>query len=378
MRRLTVDNKIGYTVALVALVASFITLFIPIEYVLYVAAPLFLVLAVAASTFIAKRSIHSYFKRQVTVIVAAVVAVYLMLHYLLGIEFGFVIAAKDYLFINSIFRKILPLAVIVSASEIVRSVLLAEKQRAVTVISYFIGVASVLICAGGIPSFRSSFQLVDFMGTALFPALTANITFTYLSGRYGMLPNLIYRLALTLYVYIIPITPDVPKIITAFVLMILPLAMQLFIDMLFEKKVRRAKARQGKWRFVFPAVLGVFMVGVILLISCKFRYGILVIATESMSGEIEKGDAVVFESYEHCEEVEENDVIVFLENNRQVVHRVVEIQTVDGVRQYITKGDANEGVDSGFRTDGDIIGVVRFKMVYVGYPSLWLKDIFER
>ena len=51
---------------------------------------------------------------------------------------------------------------------------------------------------------------------------------------------------------------------------------------------------------------------------------------------------------------------------------------MDGERRYITKGDANEGNDSGYRTDSDIVGVVRLKVVYIGYPSLWLRQIMNK
>jgi len=116
----------------------------------------------------------------------------------------------------------------------------------------------------------------------------------------------------------------------------------------------------------------------ILLVSCQFRFGILVIASPSMTGEINKGDAVVFESYEHCDGVKENDIIVFSKDGKKnIVHRITAINTVNGQRQYITKGDANEDIDAGFVTDGQIVGIVRFKVLYIGYPSLWLREIFN-
>ena len=378
MLRLTVDQKIGYSVAIATLAASLPVFLIPAEFFLWGAAAFYMVAAAVTYTVIKKRSIHSYNKRQVLLIVSVIAALYLMLYYLCGLEFGFALSPKGMVSLSSFVKKIMPLALLTVSSEILRSVLLAEKTKIVTVTSYAIGVASVIACAGGIPSFRSAYQLADFIGMALFPALTSNLLYTYLSKRYGALPNVFYRLILTLYVYLIPIQPDVPQILPAFVLLVLPLIVYTFIDMLFEKKRKMATKRESKWRFVFPVVFGTLMIGVVMLVTCQFRFGILVIASDSMVGEISKGDAVVFESYEDYGEIKENDVIVFEENNKQVVHRVVEIKTIDGQRQYITKGDANEGVDPGYRTDQQIVGVVRFKVLYIGYPSLWLRKIFVK
>ena len=378
MRNLTVDKKIAYSVALITLVASLLVIFLPSEYVMWSAALAFAASAALACAIIKKRSIHSYNKRQVIMIVSVVAVLYVTLYYLSGLKFGFVKSSVEAISPNSLIKRILPLILITACSEILRAVLLAENAKVTAFISYIIGVASAVACAGGILSLRSAYLFADFIGITLFPALTANLLYNYLSKRYGILPNLIYRLILTLYVYIIPIVPNLPQIIPAFILLVLPIITRLFIAALFEKKVRKASRRESKFRFVFPAVAVLIMSGIVLLITCQFRFGILVIATDSMTGEINTGDAVVYESYEHCDRIQENDVIVFTENDRRVVHRVVTINTVDGQTQYITKGDANDGVDPGFRTDRDIVGVVRFKVNYLGYPSLWLRKIFEK
>jgi signal peptidase len=113
-----------------------------------------------------------------------------------------------------------------------------------------------------------------------------------------------------------------------------------------------------------------------MLISCQFRFGAVVIASPSMTGEINKGDTIIYESYEHCEGADVGDVIVFEKNpGKRVVHRIVEETVVDGELRYITKGDANEDIDAGYVTDAQIVGKVRLKLLYVGYLSLWLYEI---
>ena len=113
-----------------------------------------------------------------------------------------------------------------------------------------------------------------------------------------------------------------------------------------------------------------------MLISCKFYYGILVIGSDSMSKTIEKGDVVFFVADK--DSVHEKDVIVFNRKDVKIVHRVVKkVNINDGVRYY-TKGDANKELDDFYTEDKDLIGKVIFKVKYIGKPTLWLRNVFDK
>lgn len=113
-----------------------------------------------------------------------------------------------------------------------------------------------------------------------------------------------------------------------------------------------------------------------MLVSCKFKYGILVIGSGSMTGSINKGDAVIFESYDN-QNIFEGDVIIFKRDSLKVVHRVIDVKVVNGQYQYYTKGDANQNIDDSYVSKKDIVGISKFKIIYIGYPTIWLKDIFS-
>jgi signal peptidase I len=93
-----------------------------------------------------------------------------------------------------------------------------------------------------------------------------------------------------------------------------------------------------------------------------------------MTGEINKGDMIIYERYDG-QAIEEGQVIVFMQNSSRVVHRVVKIENIGGEVRYYTKGDANEDMDMGFRLKSDIVGLTDIKLAYVGYPTLWLREI---
>ena len=76
--------------------------------------------------------------------------------------------------------------------------------------------------------------------------------------------------------------------------------------------------------------------------------------------------------------IEEGQVIVFKRNQSLIVHRVDEIQIVNGRKRYYTKGDANDGRDADFRYDSDIVGLVNHKIPYIGFPTIFMRNLFER
>ena len=128
---------------------------------------------------------------------------------------------------------------------------------------------------------------------------------------------------------------------------------------------------------VLTAVVVIIMIGTVMLISNQFSYGALVIATDSMTGELNKGDVAIFEKYED-QFLREGQVIVYEENDRMVVHRIADIKIINEVTRYYTKGDANDANDAGFRLEGDIVGLVNYKLPYLGFPTLWLRSLFAR
>ena len=225
----------------------------------------------------------------------------------------------------------------------------------------------------GIASFH---RFMDVVGLALLPAVSANIYYHYVSRRYGMLPNIAFRIITTLYVYFLTTLPSMPDALMSCIKILLPILMLAIVSALYEKKKRNAVQKGRGFSKVFAVLTAVIVIAVAMLISCQFRYGALVIATESMTGEINKGDMIIYEAYDD-QTIKEGQVIVFLENNSRIVHRVVKIDRSSGETHYYTKGDANEDWDVGYRTAEDIVGLTDLKLAYVGYPTLWLRDFIK-
>lgn len=378
MRKLAVDKRVSLIIAVAALAASLSAIFIPTPYIWWSAAVMLSIAAAAALTFVKKRCILSINKKQVLLVTSVSVFLYYFIYFISGLYFKYVRSGRT-LSLRLFFLAVLPIAVMTVATELIRHRLLAEGGKLMYALTFALGVISDVAIFGGIMGISSQNTFMSVVGMALLPAVTANVLYSYLSPRYGIAPILVYRLTSSLFSYIVPIEPNLSPAITALGLLILPLLILAFTRLLYEKKAQRASERPSKLRFVLPTVAVLACAALAMLISCQFRYGILVIASPSMSGEINKGDAVVYENYESGE-ADIGDVIVFTKNGngRRVVHRIVDIIPIDQKNTYVTKGDANDSVDAGYITDSDIIGTVRFKVAYIGYPSIWLRDIFSK
>lgn len=373
-----IDKKKLHTISASTLVALLIIFFIPFETAgRIIAAVLITSIAIVTSVLVKKRRIPSINKHQVLWIVSAITVVYLMLYYLTGLKFGFV---RNMYGLNwkYILSRGVPTAVIIYFSEVYRHVMRAQEDKPADVMAYVTCVfAEMIACATASVAISSFSHFMDLVAATMLPAVISNLLYQYLTPRYGIYSCIIYRAITTLYIYLIPIVPAMADSLYCFISMVIPAGIYIFIDAMYEKKRRYALAKKNRLAVPITVLAVTIMLSTVMLISNQFRYGLLVIATDSMTGELNRGDAAIFERYED-QTIEEGQVIVFERNEAMIVHRVEEIQIVNGRKRYYTKGDANDGRDADFRYDSDIVGIVNHKIPYIGFPTILLRSLFER
>jgi len=96
-----------------------------------------------------------------------------------------------------------------------------------------------------------------------------------------------------------------------------------------------------------------------------------VVLSDSMSPAIDAGAVVVVNEVQ-TDRIGDGDVITYVDSRSadgttRVTHRVVDVETVDGERQFRTKGDANDDPDPQPVAPSAVIGVVGFHIPLVGY-----------
>lgn len=362
-----------YITSLIIFAVLLSALFVNVGDSKIVTACLLLPLTLVTVLLIKKRTSLSINKREVLLLVTIVGVIYVILMQMSGVFFELY---KNPYFVNGerFLKMLLPSLAIIVMTEIIRWIFLAQKIKIISVVTFFSCVLAEILMFSNIAGITSFNRFMDLVGMTLFPALSANFYYHYVSKRYGALPNIVFRIITTLYVYFLPTVSGMSDALTSCIKIVLPIVMLSLVSAMFEKKKKNAVRKGQKLSAVGTVITVIIIVGVAMLISCQFRFGALVIATESMTGEINKGDMIIYERYDD-QIIEEGQVIVFLSNSNKVVHRVVKIENIGGETRYYTKGDANSVIDAGYINDSHIVGLTDVKIAYIGYPTLWLREL---
>ena len=340
-----------------------------------IAACLILTFTVLSCLLIKKRISVSIYKKDVLLIMSVIAVIYVVLHQMSQLVFqGY--KSPYIISLDSLLKHIIPTVTVIVGIEIIRFVFISQKNGLINAITLISSILAELLLFASIGDIVNYNLFMDMVGMTLFPAITANILYQYIAKRYGVIPNIVFRLITTLYIYLFKTVPDIPDALLACVKIILPLLIMAFLSAMFAKRKKNARQHSGKISAVATVLSVIFIASVAMLISCQFKYGALVIATESMTGEINKGDIIIYERYD-SQPIKEGQVIVFLDDQSKIVHRVVKIQNLGEETRYYTQGDANEDPDYGYRTRKDIFGVTDFKISYAGYPTLWLRELLD-
>jgi signal peptidase len=226
-------------------------------------------------------------------------------------------------------------------------------------------------------TFDSKYNIFIFLALYLMPALGNNLLATYLNRKTGFRPVIFYMLVMELYTYILPIFPNPNKYIASIINFCVPMVLlyrqyTFFLKENDEDVPRQYNKKSIPW-LIISLIITIFLV---YFSSGYFRYHAIAVASGSMHPVIEKGDVVIVERVDDdFGRVQVGDVIAFNYNGTIVVHRVINIIQDRSEYFFYTKGDANEGNDN-FVVEMDMLkGIVKYRIPFIGYPTVWLNRL---
>lgn len=313
--------------------------------------------------------------KQIILLLSGIGITYVVLMYLLGIFTGFYRSTVQFSK-WSIINYIIPYIVIIVSSENIRKTILQKESKYSKIIMLVAMVILDTILNTNIYNLKTTndyFVLVTFI---IFASIANNMLFNHIIIKYRNMPAIIiYRLITTLYIYLIPITPDIYIFIESILKMIVPYIIYVILENLFSTKVKIISVGQKKKDRIITAIVYAIIIIIVMLISCKFRYGLIVIGSGSMTGTINKGDIIFFERYKSDEKIETGDIVIFNKKDTKIVHRIIDQRLMGTETRYYTKGDANQDQDDGYIEKDDIVGQVKARIPYVGYLTLWVNNL---
>ena len=218
--------------------------------------------------------------------------------------------------------------------------------------------------------------VVKQLGLFILPSITTNILLTFMSMKVGYKSNIIYRLLTEIPLYILPIFPNFGDYLEAVLRLSLPIVFYIWLYRYLEKKKSKKKVYAEKRRVftLFRFNVGLLCVILVYFISGLFKYQALVIATGSMKPSIGIGDVVIVnkKDWEKQNSIRPGEVLAYRKDNMVICHRIIQVVKSGQEVFYVTKGDNNEVADTLMVKRSQIVGIVKYKVRYVGYPTVLL------
>ncbi len=370
------DKIIVYVFLTIICIATFFDLFLPIVTIQkYILTAFLLLYTIIVLKIIKPKRVDSVGKKKVIALVISLSALYIILLYFVGIFTGFHKNSIEFSY-EQLSNTILPYIIIVICSEIIRQIFITKNDIKITVITTIVLIIVEIITYIEFYNVWALSVIIEFVGYVILPAVSTSILCNYMVKRYGIISNILFRLLTTIYIFCIGFLPNIYIFFESVYRIIYPYIIYIIIDNYFVKKDFEKSIKNKKISWISFLITTSIAAIIIMLISCKFKYGILVVGSSSMTGTIDKGDAIIYERYEK-QQLKEGQIIIFIKNDVKTVHRIEKLLIRNDEKIYITKGTNNEQQDEGYRTDKDIIGVVKFRIIDIGWPTIWLNELFE-
>lgn len=324
-------------------------------------------------------------KQYITNVTIITIILFFVLSYGIGLFVGFLSNSYSRT-LSAIIGNTFFQFIIIIATEIFRyTILRANKDKKyVAVFTTIILIIFELVITLQPISLNDYEGLFRVITSTILPIISKNIVISYLVYNIGYVPGLIYRLVMDLYIYFMPIIPDLGDYLNSMLGIGLPFLIYLYASRTLNEYNNGVEREYGTETFKLIDVPFIaFMVVLICLISGFFPYYMIGIGSESMEPKIAKGDAVVIhkipskDKKNHTAKLEVGQVIAFKMRDKTIVHRLVAIEEKDGVTYYRTKGDANNSRDNVNLTIENIYGVIEFRIPYIAYPTIYLTEFLN-
>lgn len=306
---------------------------------------------------------------------------FIILLYGLGLLTGYVRSPYSYSALNVI-KTIFPIVLVIILSELLRYCLCkkGEQKKTVIILSIILFVLTDVSLSLYLYDLQNTSDILKMFTLTFLPSIFKNITLTDFAHRYGIRQNIIYRIITELYIYILPISPDFNIYLESVLMIIFPAFLRLLIHARFESEKSKDYRKKHPIKKAITIIFLFMIISAIGLHSNLLPLWIAVVGSGSMSPTIEIGDLVIIDKtyQDNLDRLKVGDVLVFKVKEKIYTHRIISIEKENDKYSIFTKGDRKENAkDNWIVTNDDVIGIVKFKIKYLGYPSVWLNRMLE-
>lgn len=303
---------------------------------------------------------------------------------ILGLKLGFLSSSYHLGYIH-LFQIVLPLIFIIVLSEVLRRQWIEKGRNSKLVlvaVTIFFIILDILMGSSlySLNTFKSWFEL---LASIIFPSIMKNILLSYIAYYYGEKPNLVYRIIMELPIYYLPIVPDLGNYLNSILNISFPFLLLIYLisytsnTEICSKDSEEKQSSNHNVKFLLNTIFLLFIFIFTALMSGMFKYYLLVVGSGSMEPNIQVGDMVLVEKTKDYQKLKIGDVLVYKNRDKVVVHRIKKIKKENQHFVFKTQGDHNKAMDTWDIKEKDVIGKVNFKIQKIGYPTIWLNELFK-
>ena len=310
--------------------------------------------------------------------VLIVLLTYFLVTYLLGLKIGFVKTIYNGLSNTNITKNIIPFILIVILSELIRFIFIdkSKKNKYLVTLSCIVFILFNISFNYKLYNLNEANDLFQFVGIIIIGNMASNIYLTIQTMNTGYVNNIKYRLIMDGYIYLVPFVPNLGPYVKAVLSVLVPVLCALSI---YRKKTHINKASKTNKKIVVPIVVIFIFILVVMSNSGFFKYQNMTIGSNSMKPYMAKGDVIILEKLDKKEinDLKKGDILIFRFNNKIIAHRIYKVYDDNTAIRFRTKGDANDSYDDSIISSKQVIGVLRYRIKYIGIPSVWVEETFR-
>lgn len=323
----------------------------------------------------------SYYRSGTIRLVVISLLSYLIIIYGLGLIIGFVRTP----FIHSpitIIKNVLPVICLIIFKEIIRYLICKNSpnnKKPVIIITILFVILSI-ISESYLANLGSLESIFIFTSVTVLPIIFKEMLYSYLTYNVSIMPTLLIRIPFEIFIYITPFYPNFDNYLSAVIGIFYPFIVYYTVNNRLMYAEKKDKILKKTYRNFITYPIYFILIVLIVLISGILKYQLIAIGSNSMKDVYERGDAVLVEKYNknNINNINIGDILVYEHNNLIITHRVVDKYYVNGHVNFRTKGDNNEAIDSNTIKEEDVKGIVINRIKYIGYPTIIIKDIFQK
>lgn len=373
---------------LLAIVATYITLttwlllgrVVPYDTVRYVVAPVgAAILALITRQVLGGRRDHLRHKTDKMIMIGSTLSIWFVVYFMSGIiatytRNSLVVDFKSFLF------NLLGFAVVAVFIEYTRYGLMLLSGRRNVV---WFGTVVALVFAfqymslGQLAYAKSGQDVVELLVSDFIPAIMMSLLLTYISFTCGLGSQLVLRLGVVTSIIVPPILPKYDWYLLGMANIALVMAVYTVLDRSRDDRERDGRPKRNHERWAVDVTSVVVMLALIAFMTGMFSYKPNAIMSNSMNPVFYRGDMVVIQK-RHAMDIRIGDILQYETPGKTVTHRVIAMDKSpdnSGEKVFITKGDNNPNPDSALVYEKQVTGVVKARIPYIGYPTVWLRSL---